>query len=126
MTIRSMATASLHPTTDRRRSFLVYQSDEDYFPASEYASYEAFLNADGEPVKSEPRTRVVILRRGANGPQEESIRLFLKFTIILFCQESGPGCAFLRPSKSSTACVTSTDRVCRPPSRWLLGWSGLG
>ena len=77
MTIRSMATASLHPTTDRRRSFLVCQSYEGYFPASEYASYDAFLNADGEPVKSEPRTRVVILRRGANGPQKESIRSFV-------------------------------------------------
>ena len=72
-----MATESLHPTTDRRRRFLVCQSYEDYFPATEYASYDAFLNADGEPVKSEPRTRVVILRRVVKGPQEESIRSFV-------------------------------------------------
>jgi hypothetical protein len=72
-----MATESLYPTTDRRRRFLVCQSYADYFPAIEYSSYDAFLNADGEPVKSEPRTRVVILRRVANRPQKESIRSFV-------------------------------------------------
>src|SRR5262245_3153237 len=72
MTIQSMATASLHSTTDCRRPFFVCPSYEDYFPAIEYSSYDAFLNAEGEPVKSEPRTRVVILKRQANRPQEET------------------------------------------------------
>jgi hypothetical protein len=72
-----MVTESLRSTIDRRRRFLVCQSDEDCFPASEYASYDAFLNADGEPAKSEPRTRIVILRRRANGPREEAIRSFV-------------------------------------------------
>src|SRR5262249_20872519 len=77
LTIRSMATESLHPSTDRRRRFLVCRSYQDYFPATEYASYDAFLNADGEPVKSESRTRVVLLQRRANRQQEESIRSFV-------------------------------------------------
>jgi hypothetical protein len=69
-----MPTESLHPVTDRRRRFLVRRSYEDYFPATEYASYDAFLNTDGNPVKSEPRTRVVRLRRRVNGPQEAATR----------------------------------------------------
>src|SRR5262245_8375103 len=72
-----MATESLHPTNDRRWRFLVCQSYEEYFPAIEYASYDAFLNADGEPVKSERRTRIVLLRRRANGRQEELMRSFV-------------------------------------------------
>src|SRR5262249_8252668 len=47
------------------------------FPATEYASYDAFLNADGPPVKSERRARVVLLQRRANRQQEESIRSFV-------------------------------------------------
>jgi len=61
----------------RRRRFFVCQSYRDYFPASEYASYDAYLNAEGEPVKSEPRTRVVILQRRANKQQEETQRSFV-------------------------------------------------
>src|SRR5262245_26926426 len=77
MTIQSMATASLHSTTDCRRPFFVCPSYEDYFPAIEYASYDAFLNAEGESVKSEPRTRVVILRRTAKRLPEEAISSFV-------------------------------------------------
>jgi hypothetical protein len=77
MTIQPMATRSLRLTTDRRRRFFVCQSYECYFSGIEYASYDAFLNAHGEPVKSEPRTRIVILRRPANGPQEGAIRSFV-------------------------------------------------
>jgi hypothetical protein len=77
MTIQSMATASLHSTTDCSRPFFVCPSYECYFPASEYPSYDAFLNADGEPVKSERRTRIVLLRRQAKGRQEESMRSFV-------------------------------------------------
>jgi hypothetical protein len=72
-----MATESLHLTTDHRRRFLVCQSYQNYFPATEYASYDAFLHADGEPVKSEPRTRIVILRRRLTGPQKETVRSFV-------------------------------------------------
>src|SRR5215471_15467385 len=46
------------------------------FP-TEYASYDALLNVDGEPGKSESRTRVVLLERRANRRQEESIRSFV-------------------------------------------------
>src|SRR5262245_34346067 len=77
LTIQSMATESLHPVTDRRRRFLVCRSYRDYFPATEYASYDAFLNADGNPVKSEPRTRVVILKRRANRSQAEALSSFV-------------------------------------------------
>jgi hypothetical protein len=81
MTIQSMATESLRSTTDGRRRFLVCQSYDCYFPAIEYVSYDAFLNANGEPVRSDPRTRIVILRRGVNGLQnglqEEAIRSFV-------------------------------------------------
>ena len=72
-----MATESLHPTTDRRRRFLVCASQAGYFPAAEYPSYESFLNAEGELLKSEPRTRVVLLRRPANGSQEGAWRSFV-------------------------------------------------
>src|SRR4029453_17989683 len=58
--------------------------------------------------------------------KNQCVRSSSKFTITLFCQESGPGFAFLRLSKSSTAYVTSINRVCRLPRRWLLAWSGLG
>ena len=74
LTIQSMPTESRHLTTDRGRRFLVRRSYEDYFPATEYAGYDAFLNADGEPVKSEPRTRVVILRRLVGGMGGISMR----------------------------------------------------
>ena len=77
MTIQSTATESLHPTSDRRRRFLICQTFESYFPAAEYASYDAFLNADGEPVKSEPRTSIVILRRRPSGQQEKPTRSFV-------------------------------------------------
>ena len=114
-----VATESLHPIADRRRRFLVRWSYEDYFPATEYASYDAFLNADGNPVKSEPRTRVVRLRRRVNGPQEAATRSFVsKPTIILCGRESGPAFASLRVSESSTVCVTLINRVCRPAETW--------
>src|SRR5262245_14121812 len=77
MTIQSMATASLHSTTDCRRPFFVCPSYACYFPASEYLSYDAFLNADGEAVKSERTTRIVLLQRQAKGRQEESMRSFV-------------------------------------------------
>ena len=77
MTIQSTATASLNSTAERRRRFSVSPSYECYFPASECPTYDAFLNADGELVKSEPRTRIVILRRLASRSQEEAMRSFV-------------------------------------------------
>ena len=58
-----MVTESLRSTIDRRRRFLVCQSDEDCFPASEYASYDAFLNADGEPLTGARPDKVLWFRR---------------------------------------------------------------
>jgi Lipopolysaccharide kinase (Kdo/WaaP) family len=77
MAIQPTAAESLQSTTGRRRRFFVCQSYAHYFPAIEYASYDAFLNAEGEPVKSEPRTRVVILKRRANRPREETQASFV-------------------------------------------------
>jgi hypothetical protein len=77
MTIQSMATASLHSTTDCRRPFFVCPSYECYFPESEYPSYDAFLNTDGELVKSERRTRIIILQRRASGAAQEASRSFV-------------------------------------------------
>jgi Lipopolysaccharide kinase (Kdo/WaaP) family len=76
MAIQSTATASLHSTSDHRRVF-VCPSYECYFPAIDYPNYHAFLNADGEPVKSERRTRIVTLRRRAPGAPQEAIRSFV-------------------------------------------------
>ena len=72
-----MATESPQSASDRRRRFSVRASYECYFPGSEYPSYDAFLNADGEPVKSEPRTRIVILRRPRSRSQDEAVRSFV-------------------------------------------------
>jgi Lipopolysaccharide kinase (Kdo/WaaP) family len=77
MAIQPRAAESLQSTTDRRRRFFVCQSYADYFPATEYDSYDAFLNADGNPVKSEPRTRVVILQRRANRSPKEALSSFV-------------------------------------------------
>ena len=77
MMIQSMSTKSPRLTGDRRQRFLVRQSYECYFPASEYPSYDAFLNSDGDPVKSERRTRIVILQRRANGSEEGAMRSFV-------------------------------------------------
>src|SRR5215475_8656853 len=77
MAIQSMAAESLQSTTDRWRRFFVCQSYADYFPATKYVSYDAFLNADGNPVKSEPRTRVVILQRRAHRSQAEELSSFV-------------------------------------------------
>jgi hypothetical protein len=53
-------------------------------------------NRSSEPVSS-------CYGAGQTGRRKKQyVRSSSKFTIILFCQESGPGCASLRPSKSST------------------------
>ena len=77
MTIQSITTESLRPTIGRGRRVLVCRSYEKYFPAIEYPSYDTFLKANGELIKSEPRTRIVILRRRASESQEEATRLFV-------------------------------------------------
>ena len=56
---------------------MVCPSYQDYFPADEYSGYDAFLNVDGEAIKTERRTRVVKLRRVVNGQQEASSRSFV-------------------------------------------------
>lgn len=77
MAIQSAATASLHSATDRRRPVFVRPPYQRYFPAVEYPNYHAFLNADGEPVKSERRTRIVILRKRGSGAAPETLRSFV-------------------------------------------------
>jgi hypothetical protein len=77
MAIQSTATASLHSVTDRRQPVFVRPAYQRYFPAVEYPNYHAFLNADGEPVKSERRTRIVILRKRASGAAPEALRSFV-------------------------------------------------
>ena len=72
-----MATELPRPARDRRRRFLVHPSYECYFPASEYPNYDAFLNSEGETVKSEPRTRIVIVRRRSSAKPKEAIRSFV-------------------------------------------------
>ena len=74
---QSTVTASLHSTTDRRRSFFVCPFYEGYFPAIEYPDYHSFLNADGEPVKAERRTRIVILRKRVSGAAQEAACSFV-------------------------------------------------
>jgi hypothetical protein len=56
---------------------LVREPYQPYFPAAESPGYDAFLNADGDPVKSEPRTRIVLLRRQATGTWEKTMRSFV-------------------------------------------------
>lgn len=72
-----MATELPRAARDRRRRFLVHPSYECYFPASEYTSYDAFLNTEGETFKSEPRTRIVIVRRRSSAAEKETIRSFV-------------------------------------------------
>jgi hypothetical protein len=74
---QSVTTESPPSASDRWRSFSVRPSYQGYFPASEYPSYDAFLNADGKPVKSESRTRIVVLRRKAGGAPQEATRSFV-------------------------------------------------
>ena len=103
-----MATEPLHPSTDRRRHFLVCRSYRDYFPATEYASYDAFLNATVNRANRKAEPELFYWRGGQTGSRKNQyVRSSSKFTIILCYKELGPGFASLRPSKSSTACVTS-------------------
>jgi tRNA A-37 threonylcarbamoyl transferase component Bud32 len=74
---QSTATTSVPLNADRGRRFMICQPYESYFPPAEYAGYDAFLNAGGEPVKSERRTRVVLLRRPENPPREKTMRSFV-------------------------------------------------
>jgi hypothetical protein len=67
---------SVHPTTVRK-SFLVCAKYDSYFPKEEYGEYELFLNAAGDLVKSEARTRIVILKRRLNRSQGATTRSFV-------------------------------------------------
>jgi tRNA A-37 threonylcarbamoyl transferase component Bud32 len=49
--------------TTARKRFLVCARYNSYFPKEKYGEYELFLNAIGDVVKSEARTRIVILKR---------------------------------------------------------------
>jgi len=77
MIFQSTAMRSVPLNADRRPCFVISKPYECYFPPAEYADYDAFLNANGEPVKSERRTRVVLLRREEHPPREKTMRLFV-------------------------------------------------
>src|SRR5215475_14379906 len=66
--------------------------------------------------KAEPE--LFYCRGGQTGSrQNQYVRSSSKFTIIICCKELGRGFASLRPSKSSTACVTSDSREVKEVSR---------
>lgn len=50
---------------------------QHYFPVGEFGAYDAFLNVEGERVKSERRTRVVTFQRRPQGPQDAAQRAFV-------------------------------------------------
>lgn len=77
MAMQYAATRSQHQSTVRRRRFLVRESYEPYFSAAENPGYDAFIDAHGDSVKSEPRTRIVILHRQAIGRREKTTRSFV-------------------------------------------------
>ncbi len=77
MTIESTAKGSVHSSADLRRRLLIRHAYAASFPAAEYNSYEAFLNVHGESIKSESRTRVVILRRRPSAAPEKTIDSFV-------------------------------------------------
>jgi tRNA A-37 threonylcarbamoyl transferase component Bud32 len=77
MMFQSTAMRSVPLIADRRPCFVICEPYESYFPPAEYADYDAFLNANGEPLKSERRTRVVLLRRQEEPPRGKAMRLFV-------------------------------------------------
>src|SRR5215813_3818766 len=66
--------------------------------------------------KAEPE--LFYWRGGQTGSRKNQyVRSSSKFTIILCYKELGPGFASLRPSKTSTACVTSDSREVKEVSQ---------
>jgi hypothetical protein len=70
-----MTTRSKTPGSSDR--VFVRKTYESYFSSAEHANYDAFLNQDGESLKSEPRTRIVLLRREANAAAGQPGRSFV-------------------------------------------------
>lgn len=56
---------------------VVREQFTDFFPPSDFDSYTAFLRAPGECIKSEPRTRVFMLKRGRSGAANENPERFI-------------------------------------------------
>lgn len=77
MTIRLTTTRRPRGSADRRRRFVVRTSYESYFPTAARSDYDALLNASGVQLKSEPRTRIVLLRRHATAAAEKAMRSFV-------------------------------------------------
>jgi tRNA A-37 threonylcarbamoyl transferase component Bud32 len=63
-------------TTNRHR-FVVCAKYASYFPEEEYGEYGLFLNAAGDLVKSEARTRIVILKRRPSRSQDTITQSFV-------------------------------------------------
>ena len=60
----------------RQRVFIA-EAYEGHFPNADYPDYDAFLAAQGESIKSEPRTRVALLRRRKNASPEPTTHSFV-------------------------------------------------
>lgn len=60
-----------------RRRFLVCAKYNSYFPKEEYGQYELFLNATGDVVKAEARTRIVVLKRRPSRSQDAATQSFV-------------------------------------------------
>src|SRR4051812_19785243 len=54
-----------------RDRFFVGKEYEAYFPKVEHSNYNTFLDLDGQSLKSELRTRIVLLRRETNGAAKQ-------------------------------------------------------
>ena len=77
MTTQSTTPGSSDRSSNSRRRFFVRKTYEAYFPNAEHADYDAFLNHNGESLKLEPRTRIVLLRRQATGAVGQPSRSFV-------------------------------------------------
>jgi hypothetical protein len=68
----------LHWRPGQRRRILVRTPYASFFASTKYNDYDGFVNAEGEPLKSEPRTSVVLLRQKSNSGAGQPARFVLK------------------------------------------------
>src|SRR3954468_1404784 len=64
-------------TSGSSERFFVRKDYERYFPKVEHSNYDAFVDQDGQSLKSEARTRIVLVRREANGAVSEDSPSFV-------------------------------------------------
>ena len=65
------------PINGARWRFVLREPFAPYFPAAEFHDYAAFLDRRGMDLKTERRTRVVLLRRRAIVEEAEETRSFI-------------------------------------------------